>query len=185
MEDRSIIFIGQTLVVRYMRYRNSYPAQQYGDAATGSNKMRVSFGPTKSFTFNTLQQHLKDEAEERAFAQEACVISVTEAVSATLREKGLTQSWIAERIGRTKGFVSQVLSGSRNMTLRTLADLLWAAGVEVRGLELVPIGESTVSSDFMDAWLEGEGVVVATERVETGDRPLDLKLSENAALTVA
>ncbi len=149
--------------------------------------MRVSFGPTKSFTFNTLQQHLKSEAEERAFAQEACVISVTEAVSATLREKGLTQSWIAERIGRTKGFVSQVLSGSRNMTLRTLADLLWAAGVEVRGLELVPIGESTVSSDFMDAWLEGEGegAVVATERVETGDRPLDLKLSKNTALTVA
>lgn len=40
MEDRSIIFIGQTLVVRYMRYRNSYPAQQYVDAATEAIRTR-------------------------------------------------------------------------------------------------------------------------------------------------
>jgi hypothetical protein len=40
LEDRSIIFIGQTLVVRYMRYRNSYPAQQYVDAATEAIRTR-------------------------------------------------------------------------------------------------------------------------------------------------
>jgi transcriptional regulator with XRE-family HTH domain len=46
-------------------------------------------------------------------------------------EQGLSKSDLAARLGRSRAFVTQVLSGRRNMTLRTLADLAWACGNRV------------------------------------------------------
>jgi transcriptional regulator with XRE-family HTH domain len=47
------------------------------------------------------------------------------------RPSGLTKSELAARLGRSKGFVSQVMGGGRNLTLRTLADMAAAIGCRV------------------------------------------------------
>jgi len=63
--------------------------------------------------------------------QEELILDATEALARTLRGSGLTQSELAARLGKTKGFVSQILGGGKNLTLRTLADVAGALGCKV------------------------------------------------------
>jgi transcriptional regulator with XRE-family HTH domain len=62
----------------------------------------------------------------RLVEQETLIFAVTEATSELLEREGTSRSQLARALGRTKGFVSQLLSGKRNMTLRTVADLAFA-----------------------------------------------------------
>ena len=59
-------------------------------------------------------------------------MEVTEALSKAIEERGLTRSEVAKRLGKTKGFVSQLLAGGRNLTLRTIADVADAIGISLR-----------------------------------------------------
>jgi transcriptional regulator with XRE-family HTH domain len=53
-------------------------------------------------------------------------------VAEVIAEQGFTKAELAERLGKTKGWVTQVLGGYRNMTLRSRADVADAPGVRVR-----------------------------------------------------
>jgi len=68
------------------------------------------------------------ESDENAklVAQELLIAEVTEAIWEAMEKEGISKTELANRMGSTKGFVSQVLSGSRNMTLRTLSDICFA-----------------------------------------------------------
>lgn len=61
------------------------------------------------------------DSNRRLLCEEELILEVTEAVSAVMQEEGITKAQLARRMGRTKGFITQLLSGSRNLTLRTLA----------------------------------------------------------------
>jgi transcriptional regulator with XRE-family HTH domain len=75
----------------------------------------------------------KPDAEyERLLAEEALILDSTELISELMLAKGLTRAELAKRIGKTRGFVTQVLAGNRNMTLRTLADLAFALDARVK-----------------------------------------------------
>lgn len=67
----------------------------------------------------------------RLLREEALILEVTEAVSAVMQEEGVSKTQLAKRLGKTKGFISQLLSGGRNLTLRTLAGLVEALGYRV------------------------------------------------------
>lgn len=64
----------------------------------------------------------------RLLKQEGLILAVTEAILEKLDRRDWTQRDLAKRLGRTRGYVSQLLTGRRNMTLRTLADLGDALG---------------------------------------------------------
>lgn len=68
------------------------------------------------------------ESDENAklVAQERLIADVTEAIWEAMEKEDVIKTELANRMGSTKGFVSQVLSGSRNMTLRTLSDICFA-----------------------------------------------------------
>jgi len=78
-----------------------------------------------------------DNNYERLVAQESLVLEVTEEICRALESEEVTRKELAQRLGRSKGFVSQLLSGERNMTLRTVADLATALGYRFR-VEAVP-----------------------------------------------
>lgn len=73
-----------------------------------------------------------NESDENAklVAQELLIAEVTEAIWEAMEKEGTSKTELANRMGSTKGFVSQVLSGSRNMTLRTLSDICFALDKE-------------------------------------------------------
>ena len=67
----------------------------------------------------------------RLLREEELILEVTEAVIAVMQEEGISKAQLAKRLGKTKGFISQLLSGGRNLTLRTLAGLVDALGYRV------------------------------------------------------
>jgi len=73
-------------------------------------------------------EHWARSSDENArlVAQEVLITQVTEAIWKAMEEAGVSKAELAQRLGTTRGFISQVLSGSRNMTLRTLSDICFA-----------------------------------------------------------
>lgn len=61
------------------------------------------------------------DSNRRLLCEEGLILEVTEAISMVMQEEDITKAQLAIRMGRTKGFITQILSGSRNLTLRTLA----------------------------------------------------------------
>ena len=96
---------------------------------------------------STYEEFAEKAENRRLLAQEGLVLEGSELVARLMNESGVTRSELAKRIGKTRSYVTQLLSGSRNMTLRTLADIAFALGAEVK-MEAVPIEKpSAVTGD--------------------------------------
>jgi transcriptional regulator with XRE-family HTH domain len=80
-------------------------------------------------TLSTYEELLAEDPA--GLRQEELILDATEALARAVRSSGLTQSELAARLGKTKGFVSQILGGGKNLTLRTLADVAGALGCKV------------------------------------------------------
>jgi len=63
---------------------------------------------------------------QRLVVEESFILDVTEEIHAQMEQLGVSRAQLAERMGKSKAYVSQLLSGSRNMTLRSLADISFA-----------------------------------------------------------
>lgn len=70
--------------------------------------------------------------DKRLFQQEKTILEVTELICALMKEQNVSRKILAERLYKTKGYVSQLLDGEANMTLRTLSDVLYALGKELQ-----------------------------------------------------
>jgi len=66
------------------------------------------------------------KAEKRLFKRQELVYNVTEDILVALEDMGLTKKQLASRLGKSPSFVTQILSGARNMTLGTLSDICFA-----------------------------------------------------------
>ncbi len=67
-------------------------------------------------------------ADEKAFAREDLVFNVTEDLLLMLEDLSLSKAELARRLGKSKSYVTQILSGSRNMTLGSFSDICFALG---------------------------------------------------------
>ena len=76
-----------------------------------------------------MQRDMGTPEIRRAFEEELLVMEATDTVGGLLESLGLSQKELAERLGVTAGRVSQILSGSENLTLRSLGALGWALGI--------------------------------------------------------
>jgi len=74
---------------------------------------------------------MHDPEFRRLLAQEELILEVTEVLCGLLEDEKVSRKELADRLGKTKGFVSQLLNGGRNLTLRTLADILHVLGYKV------------------------------------------------------
>jgi hypothetical protein len=81
---------------------------------------------------NTLfDQFLQDPEQRRIFEQESLAFEAAELIATLMHRGDVSKTELAKRIGKSKAFVTQVLSGSRNMTLHTFADLAFALGHKI------------------------------------------------------
>ena len=67
---------------------------------------------------------------------------MTGVVLDAIEDSGLTRAELARVLGTTKSYVSQVLNGSTNMTLKTLGGLLWATGKQVQNVTVAVTGSN-------------------------------------------
>lgn len=68
----------------------------------------------------------------REFAQERLIAEVAEEIWASMERAHLNNTDLAQRLGKSKAFIGQVLNGSRNMTLRTLSDIAGVMNLKVQ-----------------------------------------------------
>lgn len=69
-------------------------------------------------------------AEKRAYAREELVYNVTEDILIALEDLDVSKKELARRLGKSRSFVTQMLSGARNMTLGSLSDICVALGAK-------------------------------------------------------
>ena len=75
-----------------------------------------------------LQEFIADPKRHLAFEKESLTLEATELISSLMEQEGLNKAAFAKRIGRSKAYVTQLLNGRRNMTLHTVAEILFAFG---------------------------------------------------------
>jgi transcriptional regulator with XRE-family HTH domain len=80
---------------------------------------------------NPVIDDMNDPEFRKLLAQEELILEVTETICELLEKEKVSRKELADRLGKTKGFVSQLLNGGRNLTLRTVADILRVLGYKV------------------------------------------------------
>ena len=77
---------------------------------------------------NPVIDDMNDPEFRKLLAQEELILEVTETICELLEKEKISRKELADRLGKSKGFVSQLLNGGRNLTLRTVADILHVLG---------------------------------------------------------
>ncbi len=74
---------------------------------------------------------MTDPEFRKLLAQEELILEVTEVLCELLEQEKISRKELADRLGKSKGFVSQLLNGGRNLTLRTVADIIHVLGYKL------------------------------------------------------
>jgi transcriptional regulator with XRE-family HTH domain len=72
----------------------------------------------------------QSDEHARIYAQEGLILDVTEAIWEQMDKAGLKKKDLAKMLGKSPAYITQLLNGSRNMTLRTLSDIAYAMNIE-------------------------------------------------------
>ncbi|WP_447875849.1 helix-turn-helix domain-containing protein [Serratia fonticola] len=116
------------------------------------------------------------DISDREMACERLQFNTTEDIILAMQDAGINQSDLARKLGRSKSYVSQLLEGRRNMTLKTLSDIAYAIGAEARvsifsggvdvSHQIVP--ERSWSKDLSSKSSEGTFIVITVPASESG-----------------
>ena len=82
---------------------------------------------SKSF----LERFVESQPNMRRFQQERAILQATGEICVALESQSLTRAELAERLNKTPGWVTQLLDGKKNKTIRTVADVLAVLGREM------------------------------------------------------
>jgi DNA-binding phage protein len=64
----------------------------------------------------------------RIYEQERLQLAAQEAIAEAINRSGMTRTGVARKLGKNRSRVTQALDSWHGLTLRSVADLLWAAG---------------------------------------------------------
>ena len=78
------------------------------------------------------ENYIKDKDFERIMMQEDLIMDVTETFCEILEREKIKKNTLAKFMGKTKGYISQLLGGGRNLTLRSIADLAFHLGYNIK-----------------------------------------------------
>ena len=80
-------------------------------------------------TTHQIGEFVKDAESLRLFQQEQLILETTEKMCEAMVSKKMTRVQLAGALGKSKGYISQLLDGSANITLRTMSDVFLAMGM--------------------------------------------------------
>lgn len=71
--------------------------------------------------------HLFEESQNSAEYQlERAIVDFTEGICEIMENKGISRADLARRLGKSRAWVTKLLRGDRNLTLKTIVDVFWA-----------------------------------------------------------
>ena len=115
------------------------------------SSMIQNLGGMGTVEVNWLARQLPDPSDQREYAQERCIVAVTEALGEAISNAGLSNTELARKLGVTPARVSHILS-ERNLTLKTVADVLWACGLEFEDMKAARLGVVSVPFEHAMEW---------------------------------
>jgi len=65
----------------------------------------------------------ESEKNKKLCAREDLILDLTEDILILMEENEISKADLSRQLGKSRSFVTQILSGARNMTLRTLSDI--------------------------------------------------------------
>src|SRR5262245_3391892 len=83
-------------------------------------------------TKTLVEQYVEDPLHMRRYQQERAIYEVTELIESVMQDKGISRTELAVLLGRNKSWVTQLLDGEANKTIRTVADVFAVLGCEFR-----------------------------------------------------
>jgi transcriptional regulator with XRE-family HTH domain len=76
--------------------------------------------------------HAFKEAENTADYQlESVVIDLTEQICEIMEAKGISRADLARKLDKSRAWVTKVLRGDQNLTLKTVVDVFWELGYRI------------------------------------------------------
>ena len=105
------------------------------------------------------EQLMENPEFRRLYAIEGFVTEATEFIARLMEQQGVSKAELARRLGRSRAYVTRLLNGSANMTIRTLAEVAYALGAEVK-LQAEPIAtaerDAVASRQVQHVWRFGK-----------------------------
>ena len=78
------------------------------------------------------QKKLEESKNGIVFITEGVIIEITEQIALRMKELGLKKKDLAERLGVSKAYVTRLLQGNHNMSIRKLVEVAAALGYGAR-----------------------------------------------------
>ena len=75
-----------------------------------------------------IERFVESPSRRRLLEEEGLILEATELLSELMARENITKAELAQRLNCSKSYVTQVLNGRANLTLRTLANLGCALG---------------------------------------------------------
>lgn len=75
---------------------------------------------------------MEDPEFRRLLTIEALVAEASETIARLMAEQNVSKADLARKLNKSRAWVTQLLSGRANMTVRTLAKVVFALGAEVK-----------------------------------------------------
>lgn len=85
----------------------------------------------------------KDHELNEFYHQEKLILNITEIISELMAKNEVNKTQLAELLGKNKSYVTQLLDGSTNMTLKTVSNVFLALDCELN------ISANPLNSDFV------------------------------------
>jgi transcriptional regulator with XRE-family HTH domain len=83
-------------------------------------------------TKTLVEKYVEDPEQMRLYQQERAIYEITELIESVMEAEGISRATLAKRLGKSKGWITQLLDGEANKTIRTVADVLAVLGQEFR-----------------------------------------------------
>lgn len=129
---------------RLLRPRPTAAAPRISEANTedaGTRKGKGSSAPRGVYRRDPRDEPVNDY--DRLLAEEGLILEATELLSELIERQAISRADLAARLGTTKSYITQLLAGSRNMTLRTLASAAYVLDAKIQ-LQAAPTAIATI-----------------------------------------
>lgn len=110
-----------------------------------------------STSMTEVERFTSEPENMRLYQQERVILETSDLISDLLDRTGITKAELAERLGRSKSYVTQLLNGRANMTLRTISDVMWALDSNLE-ISAAPLSiHSSGTADMQDV-IDGQAI---------------------------
>ena len=79
-------------------------------------------------SINELMKLLEEAEKTPEYQFEKTVVDITERICEIMQDKGKSRADLARELGKSRAWVTKMLSGDQNMTIKTVIEILWSLG---------------------------------------------------------